>query len=131
MRLPLPGGGTESLGRRIVELPQSADRAIRRDPNSGFVAYVPIGSVAKGRALVKGGAGKTPPCAACHGPALKGLNEVPGIAGASTLYTARQLYGFQTGTRDGPSAAAMKPVAATLNEDDFIDLAAYLASLPP
>jgi cytochrome c553 len=131
MRLPLPGGGTEVLGRRIVELPQAAGRAVRRDPYSGFIAYVPIGSVARGRALANGGSGRTPPCATCHGPALKGLNGVPGIAGASALYTARQLFGFQSGTRDGASAALMKPIAATLTDDDFIDLSAFLASLPP
>lgn len=131
MRLPLSGGGTEPLGMRIVELPQSAERAVRRDPNSGFVAYVPIGSVAKGRALVITGGGKTQPCATCHGTALTGLNEVPGIAGASALYIARQLFDFQSGARGGLSAAMMAPVAAMLNEDDFIDLAAYLASLPP
>jgi cytochrome c553 len=131
MRLPLPGGGTEVLGRRIVELPQDVGRAVRRDPYSGFIAYVPIGSVARGRALANGGGGRTAPCASCHGPALKGMSGVPGIAGASTLYSARQLYGFQSGTRDGASAALMKPVAATLSDDDFIDLSAYLASLPP
>jgi len=131
MRLPLPGGGTEALGRRIVELPQVADRAIRRDPNSGFIAYVPIGSVAQGSRLASSGGGRTQPCATCHGPALKGLNGVPGIAGASALYTARQLFGFKSGTRDGASAAMMKPIAASLTEDDFINLAAYLASLPP
>ncbi|MGH8232339.1 MAG: c-type cytochrome, partial [Steroidobacteraceae bacterium] len=130
MRLPLPGGGTEALGRRIVELPQAAERAVRRDPYSGFIAYVPIGSVARGRALAHGG-DKTPPCATCHGPGLKGINGVPGIAGVSALYTARQLYGFQSDTRDGASAAPMKPIAAQLTDDDFIDLSAYLASLPP
>jgi cytochrome c553 len=131
MRLPLPGGGTEALGQRIVELPQAVERAVRRDPYSGFTAYVPIGSVARGRALANGSGSRTPPCASCHGPGLKGLNGVPGIAGASTLYTARQLYGFQSGSRDGASAALMKPVAATLTDEDFIDLSAYLASLPP
>lgn len=131
MRLPLPGGGTEALGRRIVELPQAAERAVRRDPYSGFVAYVPIGSVARGRSLANGAGGRTVRCATCHGPALKGMNGVPGIAGASALYTARQLFGFQSGTRGGASAALMKPVAAPLTDDDFIDLSAYLASLPP
>jgi cytochrome c553 len=131
MRLPLPTGGTEILGARIVELPQVVERAVRRDPNSGFIAYVPVGSVAKGWALATSGAGRTLPCASCHGRALRGTSSVPGIAGASALYSARQLFGFQSGTRDGASAAPMKPVAARLNEEDFIDLAAYLASLPP
>jgi cytochrome c553 len=131
MRLPLPGSGTEPLGRRIVELPQSVERALCRDPNSGFVAYVPVGSVAKGKIFVTTGGGKGPPCASCHGAALTGMNEVPGIAGVSTLYVARQLFDFQSGARGGASAITMKPIAANLDEDDFINIAAYLSSLPP
>jgi cytochrome c553 len=131
MRLPLPGGGREALGQRIVELPQNPQRALRRDPNSGFIAYVPVGSVAKGRALASTGGGKTAACTSCHGARLTGMNGVPGIAGASALYIARQLFAFQTGTRDGASAALMKPIAAPLTDEDFIDLSAYLASLPP
>jgi cytochrome c553 len=131
MRLPLAGDGREALGERIVELPQSVERAVRRDPNSGFIAYAPIGSVARGKALATSGGGRTQPCASCHGRGLRGVNSVPGIAGASALYTARQLFGFQSGTRGGASAAPMQPVAAMLTESDFINLAAYLASLPP
>ena len=45
MRLPLPGGGMEPLGNRIVELPEDAARAESRDPKSPFIAYVPMGSI--------------------------------------------------------------------------------------
>ena len=46
---------------------------------SGFVAYVPVGSIKKGEVLVTaGGGGKTTPCAICHGADLKGLGPVPG-----------------------------------------------------
>lgn len=131
MRLPLPGASPERLGERIVELPQVVERARRRDPNSGFIAYVPIGSVAKGRSIAASGGGKTVPCGTCHGAALTGLKEVPGITGESPLYVARQLFDFRNGARGGPSAAAMKPIAASLDEEDVINLAAYLASLPP
>src|SRR4029079_9294050 len=57
MRLPLPSGGTEPLGNRIITLPQDPARVESRDPHSGFIAYVPIGSLAKGEALVKNGGG--------------------------------------------------------------------------
>ncbi len=68
MRLPLAEGGTEPLGNRIVEFPEDAARASNRDPHSGFITYVPPGSVKKGEALVKtGGSGKTIRCAICHG----------------------------------------------------------------
>ena len=56
----LPDGGTEPIGSRIIETPEDGDRFELRDPHSGFVAYVPTGSVQKGAQFVAGGgAGKT------------------------------------------------------------------------
>jgi cytochrome c553 len=128
-RLPLPGGGKEPLGNRIIELPQDVARATSRDPHSGFVAYVPVGSVAKGAALVKtGGSNKTISCAICHGDSLEGLAEVPRIAGLHPVYVARQLYAFQTGTNHSVSSALMKKVVANLTADDMLAIAAYLAA---
>src|SRR5262245_15981383 len=73
-RLVRPAGGTEPMGNRIIEVPEDEEAVVYRDPISGFVAYVPKGSIAKGEALVKsGGGGKTTPCITCHGTALKGL----------------------------------------------------------
>ena len=51
-----PDGGTEPIGRRILEIPEDPIRTEIRDPHSGFIAYVPPGSIAKGEALVKTGA---------------------------------------------------------------------------
>jgi cytochrome c553 len=128
-RLPLPGGGTEPLGNRIIELPLDVPRATSRDPHSGFVAYVPKGSVAKGAALVKtGGANKTIACAICHGDSLEGLGDVPRIAGLHPAYVARQLYAFQTGTNHSVSSALMKKVVANLTADDILAIAAYAAA---
>jgi cytochrome c553 len=132
MRLPLPGGGTEALGKRIIELPQDPARATSRDPHSGFVAYVPPGSIAKGASLAKtGGGGKTIACTVCHGDDLKGLGDVPRIAGLHPIYIVRQLCAFQGNDYSGTSAALMKKVVGKLNEDDMINLAAYAASLAP
>ena len=73
MRFVSPDGGMEPIGNRIITLPQDQSRATRRDPHSGFIAYVPPGSLAKGEALVKnGGNGKTIACAICHGETLLG-----------------------------------------------------------
>ncbi|HTC86696.1 MAG TPA: hypothetical protein VK686_00290 [Bryobacteraceae bacterium] len=127
-RLPLPGGGMEPLGNRIVELPDDVARATSRDPHSGFVAYVPKGSVAKGAALVKTGANKTISCAICHGDSLEGLGDVPRIAGLHPAYVARQLYAFQTGTNHSVSSALMKKVVANLTADDILAIAAYTAA---
>lgn len=132
MRLPLPSGGTEPLGNRIVELPQDAAHATSRDPHSGFVAYVPVGSIAKGQKLATtGGAGKTITCTICHGDSLKGLGDVPRIAGLHPIYIVRQLYQFKGDDYSGTSAALMKKVVANLNEDDMLAIAAYAASLAP
>jgi cytochrome c553 len=129
-RLPLPGGGTEPLGNRIVELPQDAARATSRDPHSGFTAYVPKNSLFKGEALVKNGAGgKTIQCSICHGDALQGLGDVPRIAGLHPAYVARQLYAFQTGSNHSTSSALMKKVVANLTADDILAISAYAASL--
>jgi len=128
-RLPLPGGGMEPLGNRIIELPEDVARATSRDPHSGFVAYVPVGSVAKGSALVKtGGAGKTITCGICHGDSLEGLGDVPRIAGLHPAYVARQLYAFQTGTNHSVSSALMKKVVANLTADDILAISAYAAT---
>jgi cytochrome c553 len=128
-RLPLPDGGTEPLGNRIIELPQDVARATSRDPHSGFIAYVPLGSVAKGAALVKtGGSNKTIACGICHGDSLEGLADVPRIAGLHPAYIARQLYAFQTGTNHSVSSALMKKVVVNLTADDILAIAAYVAA---
>jgi cytochrome c553 len=127
-RLPLPGGGMEPLGDRIIELPQDVARATSRDPHSGFVAYVPAGSVAKGAALVKTGSNKTIACGICHGDSLEGLRNIPRIAGLHPAYVARQLYAFQTGTNHSVASAQMKKVVANLTADDILAIAAYAAT---
>jgi len=132
MRFAKPEGGTEPTGNRIVTVPQDVERARSRDPHSGFTAYVPKGSVAKGKALVEsGGSGRTIACTICHGDALKGLGNVPRIAGLHPIYIARQLYLFKDGTRNGVDAQLMKKPAARLTDDDILAMAAYLASLAP
>jgi cytochrome c553 len=132
MRLPLPSGGTEPLGNRIMTLPQDPARVELRDPHSGFIAYVPPGSLKRGEELVtKGGAGKTIACDTCHGEGLKGLGDVPRLAGVHPIYIVRQLYGIQTGANSSSAAAQMKRVVDKLTEDDMIAIAAYTASLAP
>jgi cytochrome c553 len=124
--IPLPGGETEPLGNRILEVPENPELTERlRAPRSGFIAYVPIGSVARGEALVTKGGGKTVQCALCHGPDLQGMANVPGIADRTLSYTVRQLYDIQQGTRQSP---LMKPVVANLNDEDMMAIAAYLGS---
>ena len=70
-------------------------------------------------------------CSSCHGPDLKGVGTIPGIAGRSPDYVVRQLYDFQSGARAGVNSALMKPVVEKLSLDDMIALAGYAASLTP
>jgi cytochrome c553 len=123
----------EPIGIRIIEVPEDAQRTLLRDATSGFVAYVPKGSIKRGELLAKtGDAGRTLPCAACHGAGLRGMGDLfPPLAGRSPSATARQLYDFKSGARDGRNALAMKPVVANLTDRDIVDLTAYIASLQP
>ena len=132
MFLKLEGNDTEPLGERIVESPEDAERTeLLRDPHSGFIAYVPVGSIKKGEGLVlRGRGGKTAACATCHGADLMGLGPVPGIAGRSPSYLVRQLYDMQAGNRHGEWTALMKPVVEKLTSDDMIAIAAYTSSRP-
>jgi cytochrome c553 len=125
-------GAAEPIGQRIVEVPVDAEQFEHRDTRSQFVAYVPNGSIARGEALAStGGSGTTTPCATCHGPDLRGVGSVPGIAGRSPSYLVRQIYDFQQHARAGSAGALMVPVVEKLSHDDMISLAAYVSSLKP
>src|SRR5262249_55754840 len=117
---------------RIIETPVNVeDTELRRNPRSGFTAYVPPGSVKKGEALVTTGNGKITPCTACHWVDLKGLGPVPTIAWRSPSYLGRQLYNRQHRNRTGTRTPLMAPVVSKLTEDDILNAAAYLAALQP
>jgi len=127
----LPSGEKEPIGKRIVEVPEVLEQFANRDTHAQFIAYVPPGSVKRGEALVKTGAGKTIQCTICHGPDLKGLGNMPGIVGRSPSYMMRQLYDLKSGARAGPYSSMMKPVVAELSVDDMAQIAAYLATQAP
>lgn len=130
MFVRLAGSETEPIGGRIIEVPVDSERTeMLRDPRSGFIAYVPTGSIKRGEALVTaGGGGKTTACAVCHGAALTGLGPVPGLAGRSPSYTVRQLYDMRNGARKGVWSDLMKPVVANLSNEDMLAIAAYTAT---
>lgn len=124
--------GLEPIGERIIETPENQERTELRDDTSGFVAYVPVGSIKWGESLVTtGNSGRTVQCAICHGPNLKGLGNVPSIAGRSPSYVVRQLYDIQQGARAGVAAELMKAPVAKLTLADMVSIAAYTASLRP
>ena len=125
-------GPEEPIGVRVIETPEDAAETRLRNPQSGFIAYAPIGSVKRGEALATtGGNGRTAPCAVCHGADLKGLGPVPNLAGRSPSYLARQMYDMKLGARRGAMAALMMPVLAGLTDADIVDLVAYISSREP
>lgn len=132
MRFVSAGNEKEPIGSRIIVVPQDEEGAKARNPHTGFLAYVPPGSVAKGEALATtGGGGKTLQCAICHGEGLKGLGEVPSLAGRDPIYLTRQLMDIKSGSRTGAWITLMQQVVAKLDDNDIIALASYAASRQP
>ena len=122
----------EPLGQRIIEVPDDLDRFESRDTRATFTAYVPPGSLSRGRILVTGqDSSKAPLCATCHGTDLRGRDAIPSIAGRSPTYIFRQLHEFKIGVRAGSGAALMKDNVARLDQNDIIAIAAYLGTLKP
>ncbi len=122
--------GRELIKGRIIEVPEDPTRSSIYDPDSGFVAYVPIGSLAAGRHLAKGHDPRVPACATCHGEGLRGA-AAPPLAGRSPSYLARQLWDISQGSRHSAATAPMQDVVAKMTPQDITTLAAYLASLSP
>ncbi len=131
MWMSLENNQTEPIGNRIMEMPVNNELVELRDyrPDGSFVAYVPPGSIKKGEALATSGT-KFTRCSVCHGADLQGLGPVPGIAGRSPSYIARQMYDMQNGTRKGPWVTLMQPVVDKMTADDIVNVTAYVSSLP-
>ncbi len=114
----------EMLGKRIIEGATDAEHHRLHDPHEQTIAYVPVGSIARGAALAYRGTANFPACTTCH------TAHFVGIGGASPTYIARQLAGFRARTRSDPGAAPMQTVAAKLSDDQILDLAAFVGSRP-
>lgn len=88
--------------------------------SSSALAQAKVGSPAAGKT-------KIAMCIGCHGipgyqASFPEVHKVPMIAGQSAKYLATALTGYQKGDRKHPT---MKGVAATLSEQDILDVAAY------
>jgi len=76
--------------------------------------------------LAKGGTLSTNVCAACHtADGSRGSPANPILAGQHPEYLAKQLHEFKSGKRNNP---IMKGMAATLSEQDILDVTAFYAS---
>ena len=123
-----PGSAQEPLGQRLMEFAPDPKRHELRDERLRYVAYVPPGSIARGKALASTGATA---CQTCHGPKLQGIGMTPPLAGRMPGYLLRQLLAFKSGTRRGGTGLPMLAVTAQLDLPKMIDAVAYAASLPP
>jgi len=75
------------------------------------------------------GATKAAVCSSCHGPNGNSTNaEWPRLAGQSAVYIAEQLRLFRSGVRNNP---IMRPLAASLSDQDIDDLAVYYEAQTP
>jgi len=130
MHMPVPageGGGMEPIkADEMVEVPDDNLRAEARDTRMGWTAYVPPGTLNRGKQV----AAKAQ-CATCHGANLEGIGPVPPLAGRSPSYTMRQLFDFKTGARRGPWGELMRPVVASLSVQDLMAVSAFAASIQP
>jgi cytochrome c553 len=75
-------------------------------------------------------------CISCHGDAGQGNAQLaaPALAGQGAAYLVRQLEHFKAGIRGGDArdtqGVQMKVMAATLSDEDILQVANYLAGLP-
>jgi len=131
----LDEGTTETVSvapNMIYEVAADGEGAELRDQHAGFIDFVPEGSIRKGEMLATtGGNGKTIQCAVCHGADYRGIGDVPRLAGRGAYYLIRQLNDIKTGARKGSSVALMKAVVDKLNDEDMVNLVAYMASRDP
>ena len=123
-----PRGGEESLGQRVIECAPDGNRHEQRDDQMRYIAFVPPGSLKRGREIATGRAGSAQACISCHGDHLRGVGLIPPLAGRSPTYLLRELVAFRNHDRTGASAAPMQLVSAHLTVSDMIAVTAYAAA---
>lgn len=71
MLVPTLDSSPQALGNRLIEMPADVQQMKLRNAHAGYVAYVPPGSIERGKSLARGSA-TSAACAACHGAGLRG-----------------------------------------------------------
>ena len=92
---------------------------------------MPPGSIARGHTLASGGVDGILACTSCHGADLRGVANVPPLAGRSPTYLTRQLVQVTLGHRQGKALQPMQQVVSHLTLKAMISAAAYAATLKP
>ncbi len=128
MAVPAAEGGSmiPIKATEIVEVPDSNVGAEVRDTRMGYTAYVPPGTLARGKQVAL-----RAQCGTCHGANFEGLGPIPALAGRSPSFTMRQLYDMKQGARRGPWAEVMKSALSGMSVQDMMNVSAYAASLAP
>ena len=93
----------------IYEVAEGEEVELRND-HVGFVDYVPMGSLAKGRTVAMGNRGQMRTCGSCHGDDYRGHEDAPRLAGRSAYYLIRQLADMRAGNRKGAALGKMKDI---------------------
>ena len=114
----------------IYEVAENEEPALRND-HVGFVDYVPVGALAKGRIVAMGKRGAFRTCGSCHGDDFRGHEDAPRLAGRGAYYLIRQLADDRSGARKGDGPAKMKDVVSKLTDADILNVAAFMASQKP
>ena len=114
----------------IYEIAEGDGVELRND-HVGFVDYVPMGSLARGRTVAMGNKGAIRTCGSCHGNDYRGHDDAPRLAGRSAYYLIRQLADMRAGNRKGEALGKMKEVVGKLSDADILNVAAYMASRAP
>ncbi len=94
---------------------------------------LPASEIAAGERLVHQGdaAHGIPPCIACHGPQLGGINPgIPGLIGLHSRYISGQIEAWRAGTRRAKAPDCMSEIANHLSETQITQVAAWLATQP-
>lgn len=131
MWAPTAGAGREALGDRIIVTPVNPERTKLGDTRSGYIAYVPPGSIHRGASIAAKGIGAAQACESCHGADLRGVGMIPPLAGRMPNYIVHELILFRIGQRNNVEAVPMRLEASQLSVGDMIDVAAYAASRKP
>lgn len=90
-------------------------------------------TIAHGQSIATQGNPKSgvPPCIACHGNALTGMEPgIPGLVGIRPTYIVAQLTRWRVGERHALEPDCMKRVAERLSDEDITAVAAWLSQQP-
>ncbi|WNC91592.1 c-type cytochrome [Paraburkholderia sp. FT54] len=116
------------------DIQQLANFFSSQDPPLAKGAPPPQSLVIAGKQLAEMGAGSNvPACFSCHGAGGKGNGaRFPGIAGEPAAFVVTRLHEFQERAKGKPPApGSMTAVAATLNDAQIEEAAAYLSVTRP